>query len=387
MYTAREGTDGWWIVSGPTRTFKVATAKAAGDMCKLFNSEFVGQLTEDFRHSNSALDLYRSCPLKFSYHYVHRLESRVAVSAHDLEYGKAMHDALAVLYSPAGTVKKAQEAFAASYPENEYPSELPAWSQGKSFKAGIATIAAYARRWVDDDQFWDVLEIEALEDTSAESETTRVVRLDLIVRDKRDGEIYGVDHKVTGKYLHDYWKQFEPHSQIRSYADHIKKKYGHCGGFYINALSLRHRGRAYTPRKGPNKGEQLPAGDWQDFGRICFNPNEECLQLERQNIAYWVHRIEQDITLGMFGYNTQECHRSGVECEYWKICSAGWTWPVDEPLIEQHYRRVCGELMDDGDRRCQLDARHEGKHNSERVRMKATDFEVAEDEEVEDAEV
>jgi hypothetical protein len=300
------------LVSGPTRTFRIADEKLARDACQILNSEFVGQLTADFRYSHSALDLYRQCPLKFSFRYIHALEPRIAVVAHDLEFGKAMHDALAVLYSPTGTVKKAQEAFAESYPESEYPPELPSWSRGKSFAAGKAALAAYARRWVDDDQFWDVLEVESLEDTSDQTETTRVVRLDLVVRDKRDGEIYGVDHKVTGKYLRDYWKQFEPHSQIRSYADHIKRKYGHCGGFYINALSLRNRTKAYTPRSGPDRGVQQPAGDWQDFGRICFNPNAECIQLEQANISYWIHRIEQDVGLGMFGYNTQECHRLNV---------------------------------------------------------------------------
>lgn len=339
------------------------------------------------RHSDSSLSLYRSCPLKYRLARIEGLQSLQPGSRHDLDYGKAVDAALNTLYSPNGTVKTAQEAFAEAYPADEYPTELPRWSQGKSFANGLAAIAGYARRWYEDDQHWDVVRVQELESTG-ESEYGRVVRLDLVVRDKRDGLIYGCDNKSTGKYLDSsYWTQFEPHSQIRSYALHLKQQYGSYGGFYINAISFRHRAKAYTPRKGPQKGVPLPAGDWFDFARVCFNPNSECLALEAANTAYWINRIEQDTALGIFGYNTAECHRGGIECEFWKICSAGWTWPGDEEIISNYYRQACLALIGVEDR-CQLDRGHQGPHSPDAPKVASVaDFAVFDDneEQAEDA--
>lgn len=334
------------------------------------------------RHSDSSLAVYKSCPLKYKYSRLDGLESIHGAPIHDLRFGSAWDEAMNALYAPDGSVQAARDAFAAEYPADEYPAELPRWATGKTFANGMAAIAAYARRWYEDDQHWEILEIQRLENTESEAEVSRVVKLDLIVRDKRDSQVYGIDTKTTGKYLRDLWKQFEPHSQIRSYVLHITKRFGHCGGFIINAASFRHRMKAYTPRKGPQKGIALPAGDWFDFQRMTFNPNSECLALERQNIAYWTHRIESDAELGIFGYNTQECHRGGVECEYWRLCSAGWTWPGDAPLIEPYYRQVCLEVLRDGDSRCRLDRGHQGRHSPDAPKVAPiADYEVFDDNE------
>jgi len=184
----------------------------------------------------------------------------------------------------------------------------------------------------------------------------------LITRDSRDGQVYGWDSKTTASYLdNNYWGYLDPSSQVRTYADSIKRKFGHCGGFYIDAASFRHRSKAYTPRTGPDKGIQQPAGDWFSFARMCFNPNSNCLQLERDNFDYWVARIEADKASGLWGYNDQACHQFGRECEYLKLCSAGYVWPQDEELILNYYRQVCPRVLPEG--RCQLDLGHEGDHD------------------------
>lgn len=334
------------------------------------------------RYSHSQLQVYATCPTKYKLHYVDMLSPLVQGEEHDLRFGRAMHAALAVLYSSQLGVKGAREAFAASYPESDYPAELPNWSQGKSFQGGLAAIGEYAKHWLDEDRNWEVLAVEqAYVD---ESERDRLVRQDLVVRDRRDGLVYGVDHKITGKYLDkDYWPQFDPHSQIRQYVKSLQQQYpGEVGGFYINAISCKHRSKTYAPTRGPNKGVNLPAGDWSDFKRILFNPNQEAIEAETRNLQAWIGRVERDKETGLWGYNTDQCVRGPFVCDYHRICSAGYSWPQDAELITQHYRQQCLRLAENGER-CQLPP-HDGEEHDSTPPVRP-DYQVDLSEEIEES--
>jgi hypothetical protein len=336
----------------------------------------------DRRYSYSQIAKYAACPLLYKLHYVDNLVPLQEEGRHDLDFGSAMHDALAVLYA-GESVEQAQRAFAATYPKERYPAELPYWSPGKSFAGGLRAIEQYAEHWREDSEYWTVVSIERM-NLADDGEERRLVKLDLVVRDRRDGLVYGVDHKVTGKYLDSkFWSAFDPHSQIRQYVDQLQRRYGEVGGFYINALSLRSRQKAYTPRTGPDKGVQLPAGDWCEFKRMCFNPNREAVQAERANFTSWVEKIEQDRASGQWGYNTDHCVRGPIVCEYYRMCSAGYAWPRDQQLIESYYRQRCIRLARNRER-CQLEPGHEGEHDATRVTR--PDYEIELDEVVEEAE-
>lgn len=328
------------------------------------------------RYSYSQIACYQSCPLKYKLRYVDQLVPLGRESEHDLQYGRAIDNALNQFYL-TGLLVNARAAFASSYPASEYPATLPYWSPGKTFSNGIAAINAYGAYWQEDDQNWEVISVQSqtVQVVADEIEDgDRLVRLDLVIRDKRDGLIYGVDHKTTGKYLDkDYWSKFSPHSQIRQYVDRLQKKYGQCGGFYINALSFRHRTKAYTPRSGPDKGVQLPAGDWFAFKRQVFNPNAEAVQAEQANWDNWTGKIEQDRASEQWAYNTDQCVRGPIICEYHQMCDAGYTWPRDRELIENYYRERCIRLAKDGER-CQLAPDHEGEHDS--TKPEQLDFEI-----------
>lgn len=290
--------------------------------------------------------------------YIDKLVPLQAESRHDADFGNAWHAGLAARYQ-GGTLKNMADAFATAYPAENYPNPLPVRSQGKSFLNGIAGLGKYINRWQEDDSYHKVLHVEERNT----DEGDKILKLDLITEDQRDGQIYGWDHKTTSSYLdNNYWTRFEPDSQIRFYTDYIKTKFGHCGGFYINAASFKHRSKAYTPRQGPDKGVQQPAGDWFSFARMCFNPNEDCLQLERDNFTYWTQRIEQDKASGLWGYNDQSCHQYGVECVYLQLCRAGYTWPRDEELILNYYKQACPRVLPEG--KCQLALGHEGEHDA-----------------------
>lgn len=335
--------------------------------------------TPKLSYSNSALGTYRMCPLKYALHYAHKLVPLGGVSAHDMNYGAAIHSGLETYYT-SGSVSEAVVRFGAVYPRDAYPSELPKNSQGKTYGNGVLAIRAYAARWAEDNAHWEVLQVEQLE--NADDDDFQTVKLDLVVRDRRDDQVYGVDIKTTGSYLDNkYWGRYEPSSQIRSYVQHIKRKWGHCGGFYIDAISFKHRSKAYTPRVGPDKGVQQAAGDWHAFARMVYNPNSACLQLEQDNFDYWVNRIEADRAAGTWGYNDQACHQYGGECQFIKLCSNGYTFPRDEELVLSYYRQACPKVLPSG--RCQLDLDHEGEHDLTVAVQE--DFTVDTEEVVEDA--
>ncbi len=332
-------------------------------------------------YSYSSLQVYASCPLKFKYKYVDCL-SPLVESEHDLRYGKAWDSALNTLYL-GGSVSEAQQAWELAYPESAYPAQLPHWSGGKSFANGLQAIPAYVEKWEQEDKWWEVVSVQDRRQSDS-WDNDRVVVIDLVVRDKRDGLVYGVDAKSTSKYLDaKYASQFDPHSQVRQYVGQLQEQYGEVGGFYINAASFRHRSKAYTPRSGPDKGVQLPAGDWFDFKRWLFNPNSDAIQSERQSFNGWVSKIESDKQSGNWTYNTDQCVRGEMVCGYHRICSAGHQWPRDSMLIEPYYTRRCLELVQG--ERCWLEPEHGGEHDS--TPPIQPDYEVDLNEEIEDAEV
>lgn len=321
------------------------------------------------KFSHSMLSVYRACTLKFALKYEHKLVPIQPESRHDPDFGNAWDAGLSWWYK-YGDAVGALDAFAATYPRSRYPSVLPVNSQGKTFDNGLTALAAYITRWAEEDKHWTVLHVQE-KMTSDDGE--RSLKLDMIVRDDRDGLVYGVDHKTTASYLDGkYWGRYEPNSQVRMYTDHINEKFGHCGGFIINAASFKHRSRAY-------KGEA--AGDWFNFARQTYNPNANALQLERDNFDYWVGRIESDRVSGNWGYNDQSCHQYGRECEYLKLCESGYTWPRDKELILNDYRQMCPRVLPDG--RCQLDLDHGG--DCDPTIPVVTDNEIELDSEIEEA--
>lgn len=335
------------------------------------------------RYSYSQIQKYATCPTLYKLRYVDQLVPINGESSHDLKFGRAIDAALTAYYRSDQVLGEALRAFDNSYPKEDYPASLPYWSPGKTYDNGLTALTAYAEHWQDDNQYWEVVGVQSGESVE-DVESDRLVKIDLVIRDRRDGLVYGVDFKSTGKYLDkDFNAKFDPHSQIRQYVDRLQRKWGAIGGFYIDALSFRHRSKAYTPRSGPDKGVQLPAGDWYAFKRLVFNPNQEAVTAERDNFDSWVRKIQSDRVSGQWGYNTEQCVRGPLVCEYHQICSAGYQWPRDADLITNYYRQQCIRLIKG--ERCQLEVGHEGEHDSTPRRAMEPEVDLSDDD-IQDAE-
>jgi len=277
------------------------------------------------RYSNSYIQSYKACPLQCFLKYEVGLEKVVEeVGEHHLAYGRAMHEGLKHLYLQ-DTLKSAQDAFLAAYPKQLDPED-----KAKTREQGTQVLERYVKFWAEEDKKWRVLSVEEKE-TFDYVEEGFTVKLDLVMENKAYGGIYGFDHKVVGgrraTLSFDFWNEFEPNSQITKYVSFIQSKHGECSGFYINALGMGFRSRAY-------KGE--PAGFWTRFERQMFNRNQSQLDLEQRDTVYWITRIEDSKRTNLWGYNTSSCKF----CHYRPICQAGWSWPEDQELITIQYLKT-----------------------------------------------
>lgn len=317
-------------------------------------------------YSHSYISRYQSCPLACRYHNDLKLRKREeGGETHHMAYSKAFHEALGLMYAARyysqppeqlkNTLRVAQDRFLELYPRQLKSDDL-----AKTRQNGVDCLREYVMRWKDEDKRYRILSVEQLD----QQEDDFVVKLDLVVQDIESEQIYGIDHKVTGKYLnYDYWQQFEPNSQIVEYVRFIKERWGYCDGFIINAIALRHLQKS-------SKGR--PPGPWYAFERQTFNVNERQMEADLSSRQYWIDRIEHSKLTGVWGMNTSQCRF----CEYRDLCKAGWFYPEDEELVSINYRRICGKWFGEPLQPCQLDREHEGEHAVELPQEEVFEIEV-----------
>ena len=275
-------------------------------------------------YSNSYIQQFKTCPLSCYLRYevgLKKIEDER--TEHHLNYGNAIHSALRQIYL-GNSLEFAKKRFL-----EDYPTQLDPDDHAKTQENGLKLLEAYVKRWSDEDKKWKVIAVEVRDEFDYGQEDAFSVKPDLIMENIAFGGIYGFDHKTVGgknaNLSYDFWGRFDPNSQITKYVSFIKSKYGDCSGFYINAIGVGFRQRAY-------KGE--PAGFWMRFERQMFNRNSSQLQVEQEDTKYWIERIEHSKSTDVFGMNTESCRW----CSFKPICSAGWRWPSDSELITIQYQ-------------------------------------------------
>jgi len=275
---------------------------------------------------NSQILQYRKCPLSWRNRYVLGLEKiQENEVEHDRNFGKAIHEALAV-WNGGGLPGDALEAFKIAYPVQLNPDDL-----AKTQENGVTLLTKYFERYQADREKYEVLAVEERIDFEVGGKSF-CVKADTVVRDRKYGQVYSLEHKTTKKSLsYDYWAQYDPNSQLCAQTAGIKAKYGECAGVIVDALSLGFRQRAY-------KGE--PPGFHCDFGRMEFNLNEGQLDQWERSTIKTLEDIEADLLSDRWAMNTDSCRF----CSYKPICQAAWQVPEDMELILLTYQQKANPL-------------------------------------------
>lgn len=275
---------------------------------------------------NSQVLAYRRCPLSWHNKYVLGLEKIQEDSVeHDRNFGKAIHSALAEWWKQTSG-ESALEIF-----KNEYSVQLNEDDKAKTQENGLTLLAKYFERYASDKEKYELLAVEERIDFKVGG-MDFCVKCDTVVRDKKYGQVYSLEHKTTKKSLtFDYWGQYDPNSQLCAQTAGVKAKYGECAGVIVDAMSFGFRQRAY-------KGE--PAGFHMDFGRMEYNLNQGQLDQWERSTIKTLEDIESDLKFDRWAMNTDSCRF----CSYKAICQAAWQWPEDKELILLTYQQKANPL-------------------------------------------
>jgi len=166
--------------------------------------------------TNSRLKCYRRCPRE--HHFSYRLGYRPAVEAEAMRFGTLFHRALEAWW------RATDERLAAALAVLE--QAIGDGSDPFEVAKARALMTGYHARWIDEP--YEVLEVEVEFNapltnpaTGSRSKTWALAgKLDVIVRDQRDGRVLIIDHKTASEDISagsSYWKRLRLDSQISTY--------------------------------------------------------------------------------------------------------------------------------------------------------------------------
>lgn len=136
----------------------------------------------------SRIKEFQTCPHKYRRRYEEGVAE--AIPSLNLTFGSAIHEGLRAHYMG----EDAAEAYLASIPD-DHPDKL----------YGLTMLAAYAKRWAQEDREWRVLAAEEAWECHIGPHTI-VGRPDLVI--EREEGVYHVQHKTLNKY-----KGFDAYAQ------------------------------------------------------------------------------------------------------------------------------------------------------------------------------
>lgn len=174
-----------------------------------------------FEINSSALGIYQTCPRKFHYIFDYGFEHKVSSAAH---YGTMIHQALESWYSiPTRERNSTQllKAWDAIYNISDYiPSD-----DKRTKDTGNKVLAEYARQYQDDP--WEIYvdktgpyterQFELIIHDGPFMQIKLFGTIDMLVKNKNNGEIAVMDHKTTSSIGKDFCNRWEVNHQLTGY--------------------------------------------------------------------------------------------------------------------------------------------------------------------------
>lgn len=266
----------------------------------------------------SQLQTYQYCPQRYYLKYVLGLKKReIDESNIDRAFGESVHNGLASYYKGSDL-----PAILGAFDEFEdLPPEVG--EMHKTKENGKKLLTSYVEHYLPIDKEMEILAVEEKGSIDI-SGINWICKIDTIVRLR--GNIYVLEHKTTKNIRYNYFASYNPNTQVSSYTEYVKQKYGQCSGCIINVLQTGFRQRAY-------RGE--PAGFYSKFQREIVNRTAEQLEDFKENVALWVKRMggEKD-----YGKNEGACHQFRG-CEFKELCLTSKGIEVDGEIVDVLYEK------------------------------------------------
>lgn len=138
------------------------------------------------------LDFFASCPRKFYWRYVERIEP-VDVPLWK-SWGRAIHKGLETLYAATHNIDLAVAAFDTSWAEGSQGEE----DKGHTGEGGVGLLRAYHKNWFPDELEEEEVELKFMAALDAGEGVQYLGYVDLLARDSH-GRLVLLDHKTASK--------------------------------------------------------------------------------------------------------------------------------------------------------------------------------------------
>lgn len=289
----------------------------------------------DLELDNSSLETLTSCAKKFQ---LQRVVGKSPARSSPLNFGGALHEGLAALYSQKG-LDKAREltinAFDMSIePDwrtldycldvlNQYYSQFFIGDSIRPIKIdGQLAVEIPIRQHIFDVEVESKTQFTMSELSGAESNEPLFIkrlrvfytgRIDLIAH--YQGGLYVVDHKTTSILGQTFYDNFILSSQVSGYVDAARHYLNQPVNFLVNAIAVRKPTRTGTPFEVHR--EPYPISEWN-------------LQEWKHDTVAHIHRVIDGLLIRKFPKSPVWCQGKYGQCPYFMVCSAP---PEQRPML------------------------------------------------------
>lgn len=185
--------------------------------------------------SNSQVSKWQHSPRCFWWRYIRNLE--LADTADYLIWGGAVHTLLEHLYEG----RSVTDAFELMRDEGDLDDLDRLEVEGNYHTEGALRVLAdeYAEQLEEDVERFEIVDVERNKEYNLTNSVAWLGKLDLILRDREDGEIYIMDHKTTSKKVSSsyYVDRYSHDQQMTSYWWLGQEDFGDdFAGILINAF-------------------------------------------------------------------------------------------------------------------------------------------------------